>query len=1490
MRELVEEHPLKALAESARTLRRLCRSLSKRAQSLPSTALWLLDNYSYVRSQIQEVTDSLSRSYCRKLACCGGQTGSANPRIYRMSLDALLWQSGRLDSDTLAHFFQPQRLGISLSLAELWAIPLMLKVALIHELAGAASAAASDCRIFESTVRDTILRLRSLDEIRWRDLVESISVLHGILSEDPAGVYSQMEFESRDAYRRVIEGIADANGIKEEEIAKVALALAQEASSRNDEPRKTHVGYYLVGPGIEYLRRRGRYRVRLGKRLREAMFQSPNVSYLGAIALVTAALAALFYRFLAPFPAWWLLPLLLLLSQPALAIANRIIHFLVPPRRLPRLDFSRGIPDAHRAFVVVPSLLFSRREVEKLLERLEIHFLANRDPNLSFALLTDFPDSASPALDEDHLLDHCARGIHRLNEKHASGRRAPFYLFHRRQHWNESEGVWMGWERKRGKLEDLNRLLLGVDDAFGLKLGDLSGLGSVRYVITLDSDTRLPLDSAWKLVGTLAHPLNQAVLDPETNTVCEGYAILQPRVSISMESAGRSCLARILSGQTGLDPYTKAVSDVYQDLHGRASFTGKGIYDVSAFHAALQRRFPDNTLLSHDLIEGEHACVGLVTDVEVIDDYPSTYESYSKRKHRWARGDWQLIYWLLPRVPRADGRWSPNPLPLLSRWKILDNLRRSLFEAALPLLLILAWCFAPQNSFRITAAVVCILLLPAYAEVGVSMLRMQRLRFWRGHLRERISEFAGSHLEALFSFTFLLHQSLLMIDAIFRTLYRRLVARRRLLEWECMAQSEAGHGRHKGLVNLYLIACPLLAIVCCILVRSRGEVAALVAIVLSLWISSPLAAQFVNTFPSFSRREKRHDDEFLRAISLRTWRFFADFSQEESHWLVPDNIQEEPDAVAHRTSPTNIGLQLTSELAAFDFGYLTAHDLEARIGNILRTLDKIERCRGHFYNWYDTQTLSPLPPRYVSTVDSGNLAAALLTLKQACENMPKEGLIHPHLLTSLRDHCVQMRKTVPSSSRSAAMMRLIAGLLDQLESRPTDLFFWEGVLSEVGAMVDRLSQHVAWVCESTEQRNQNSECELQYWYRALSNRARAALEGLCSLAPWLASPFETELRVCSSNPRFQELIPWLSRVPTLGELPATYDGIQHAISRILNSSPTLGDSLHELLLRLVYEVETARIRCRRFIESFSRHAKTASRLALGMDFPFLMDQDRSLLRIGYNAETGQLDESCYDLLASEARMAVFLAVAKGDVPCEVWFRLGRQVTSFRGHRTLISWSGTMFEYLMPALFMKTFERTLLQESLAAVVKIQQRYARELGVPWGISESAYNSRNSSRDYLYRAFGVPAVGLSRAVAERLVVAPYATMLALMIDRHASIKNLRNMAKRGWIGRFGFFEAFEFPAKHFRVRRRDTVIRSFMAHHQGMSLVSLCNALFDSPMQRRFHSEPMVAATELLLQERVPALPPEVDNEPPRTGLLGLEIAMASALPEGDVGAGG
>lgn len=1451
---------------------------------------WIADSRTYLRGQTRMLETAFSKRFCAKLARAVGGRKREEPRIYGIVNNATAADHLEpLTTEYLEHRYRALLRDTELSLAELWAIPPVTKLLLIERLAATAETWPPESERLKIEFEALLAQIKSLEGVGWRDLVESLSTVHQILKRDPSGVYSRMDFESRDLYRQELESIAYELNRAESQVARMAVLLAWEADQERNRPqistrsaqlqeKRAHIGYYLLGPGLPYLRRRiARERAgiatqeptwrstaaRLVTRMREMASRVGLPLYIGGIATVTALLAFAVYALLQPISPWWIALLAIPLSQPAVLLLNLGLSLFLLPKTTPRLDFSEGIPDEHRTFVVVPTLLLSQSNVERLLERLEIHYLANRDPNLFFALLTDFTDAPAQTTKNDSLLEICASGIRALNRRYAPTGRAPFYLFHRARQWNSGESVWMGRERKRGKLEDFNRILLGLGDDFDLKIGDTSVFPTIRYVVTLDSDTQLPRDAAWKLVGTMAHPLQRPVLDPVKNVVKNGHAILQPRVSISMESAGKSRFARIMSGQTGLDPYSMAVSDVYQDLFGRASFTGKGIYDLRAFHAVADARFPENTLLSHDLIEGEHASVGLVTDIDVIDDYPGTYEAYSKRKHRWVRGDWQIAAWLLPLVPSPTGSWVRNPLDMLARWKIFDNLRRSLFEISLTVFLVAAWVFGGRAANHLTAVAFAILALPIYADLLSSLFHLPPKRFVKSYLLERLAEFGRAHLEAAITLTYLLNQALLMGDAILRTLWRMLWSRKHLLEWQSMAATEASVNRGFDLMTISFLACPILATIFGI--GLPAAIPALSFIVTALWIGCPLVARMLNGSPRLVYRERPSDADFLRGTALGTWRYFADYSRAEDHWLIPDNVEIDPEVVAHRASPTNFGLQASCELAALDFGYVTYPELAQRLGNLLHTFTSMERGRGHFYNWYNTDTLTPIAPRYISTVDSGNCAAALIVVKQGCESLKRKPLISAEMFEGIRDHVLRVRHALPPNMRSASIMKLFAGLTRQLEARPTNLFFWEGALSDAAASVRQLNTHINDASAHLDRRDPEKATELRYWQTALNQRVEAAVASLAELAPWLDTPYETELRAYAHNPGYRKLMEQLAKIPMLGELVAHYGVIESALAGL--DKDGLPAKLRDLFNELSQDLSTARIRAQMLVDSFTRYSRIAGDLVREMDFSFLFDRGHHLFRIGYNVETGKLDRAHYDLLASEARTAVFLAVAKRQAPREAWFRMSRMVASFRGHRTLMSWSGTMFEYLMPALFMKTFTPTLMAESLSGVVKIQKIYGREQGVPWGISESSCSSRNQDLAYDYYAFGVPPVSLrGSAERENLVVAPYATILALMVDRPAAIANLRDMMSHGWTGRYGFYEAVDF-ATNDEGEREAVIVRSYMAHHQGMSLISLDNVLCNGVMQERFHAEPMVAATELLLQERIPAPfeSPEPSDEP-------------------------
>ncbi len=1486
-------HPplLRVAPEFERLLRKVCEEIiadARAGRASSATGEWLLENYSYLRTQIREIRESMPRAYYQKLPTL---PDAPQPRIFTITDDLAAAHAQDFTPDSLVSFIDHAQQSTVLLLSELWAVRPMLKIALLKRLGSSLTSSPLESPETEASVRLIVTGLRSLDEIEWPEFVEALYIPDRVLRQQPQSAYAGMDFNTRDRYRRAIEEFARHSRHTELEIAEIAVGLAVQSGR--------HVGAYLIGDATPELRHAARARRTPGGLILDVVQTTPSVFYLGgALALSIAILRAV--EWLAgPLPWWFLACLFLPTSQSALATVNLLVSYFLTPRVQPRMDFRSGIPDEFRTVVVVPTLLLSRSGTQRLIDNLEIYYLANRDPNLSFALLTDFPDADFPNANDPGLIEHCVARIQELNHRYGIGGNEPFFLLHRDSVWNEQECRWMGRERKRGKLDDFNAFLLGHDNRFSIVIGNLSQIEGIRYVITLDSDTQLPRDTAAKLVGTMAHPLNRPVFDPDSGIVKWGYALMQPRIGISMESAAKSRFSRVYSGQTGFDPYTTAVSDVYQDLFGRATFTGKGIYDVAAFERATRGRFPDNTLLSHDLIEGEHVRAGLVTDLEMIDDYPSRYQAFSKRKHRWVRGDWQIAMWLLPRVPDATWKWVPNSLPFVSRWKIFDNLRRSLVEPFYFAAFLSAWLLLDTQSAAATRAVLAILLFPIYGDILISLLRPPPLRFLRPWAWTRFSDFLRGHLEAVLTLIFLPAQALLMVDAIVRTLYRRTVSHRHLLEWESMAQAEMASGpkpspseflsppallrivKAWNLPERYIAAAVAASTMIWATLLSLPDSGNLLAFTIVLtWVACPALMVWLNGAPPASAHTAGESD-FLRGVALATWRYFADHQTPDDHWLVPDNVQEDPPAVAHRTSPTNIGLQLNAYVAAHRFGYLTHQQFAAQLQRMQTTLTRMERDHGHFFNWYDTRTLSTLTPRFVSTVDSGNLAASLIVTRQGCLAILDEPVVSRNTLLGLRDHLLRLTEAIPLQARTPSFLRAAESLHRQLESEPDDFFFWEGVLTEILAVIDGLSTSAESIAHRLPPRASAIAGEIRYWAAALRSRALASLTDLGELVPWIHQPFETELRMTLRNPRLAELMEKLRAVPKLCHMGDLYDGIEAMLNSLDTSDARIHDSTFEVLGKLGSSLPEARARWQHLVDTISHNAELAFELSREMDFRFLLDDRKKLLRIGWNAEAGELQASFYDLLASEARTAVFVAIARGDAPREAWFQLGRKLTYYRGHRTLISWSGTMFEYLMPALFMQTWDGTLLGESLRSVVRIQRLYARERRVPWGISESAHAVRDGALNYQYKAFGVPSLGMDRILPDDLVIAPYATILSLMVDPRAALENLRHMESRGWLARYGFYEAIDFRRRG-RGPRKPEVIRAFMVHHQGMSFLALANVLLGNSIQKLFHSDPSVLATELLLQERMPALAQAQAPEEPFAGLfVAGEDAGHSAL---------
>jgi cyclic beta-1,2-glucan synthetase len=1314
---------------------------------------------------------------------------------------------------------------------EIGALVPSLKLVLLEQIAARGSALVKDPSL-KPGKRVTIC-IRSLENVMqasWADVLEQLVPFDGILRQDPAGAYTALDVETRNVYRERVARIANRSDRTELQVAEKALALARQAHERKyPDPRiglrESHIGFYLLNEGYELLCQRVGFHPTFGERFRTRLRRHPDefllfgVSALtlaiiaGTLWLLTAATTSLVLVLLS------MLILLLPSSQAAVQLMNYLTTNLMPVEALPKLDFSKGIPNDCVTLVAIPTLLLSEKQVHTLVENLEVRFLGNHDRNVHFAVVSDLPDTPHPAPEENSLIALCARLISELNERYSGKNMGSFFLLHRHRVYNPRERGWMGWERKRGKLLDLNQLLRQQYDSFPVKVGDLAILPDVRFVITLDSDTELPRGSAHRLVGALAHPLNQAIIDPGKNIVVAGYGILQPRVGVSVQSTTRSRLAAIFAGETGLDPYTRAISDVYQDLYGEGTFTGKGIYEVDTMFRVLNRRFPRNALLSHDLIEGAYARAGLATDVVVIEDYPSHFSAYNRRKHRWLRGDWQIVEWLTDRVPDESGGKVPNPISLVSRWKILDNLRRSLVEPATFVLLLFGW-LVMGHPVLWTLATICILFVPAWVEFGFGMVRAVAARQLR-MAGDALNNLFSANFTVLLTLTLLAHQTLLSLDAVVRALARQ-VTRERMLEWETAAQAELGESRTP--VDRYIDWMPFLAVGLGFLiwwVRPESLLAA--APILGLWACSKFMVDWLNASPLEAVPELEHRDlALLRKAALHTWRYFAEFSTEEHNWLVPDNIEDSPRKVAASVSPTNVGLLLNARQVASEFGYLTVPEVAELTQKSLDTMVRLRKYRGHLLNWYETRTLEAKPPFFVSSVDSGNLVASLWTLQQGCLDQLRRPLVSRALAGGLLDHLQVLAKL---RSLPKSVLPRCEGEFEREDWLTSVLNFPEESLDDKknGAKPSDASD-IAWFREQTHLRVQKIR-ELLRMY-----------------LPWKLPEFDPLQMESTDAARPTDKVA-LQHLPDL--ILELEDRLDNTLRSARNGNVTIGERLKPMLAK-------ARENALRLIDDLRQISKQARDLANAMDFSFMLDKQRLLLSVGFDAGSEELQPYCYNLLATEPRTAVFIAIAKEDIPQDCWFRLDRPYTSDHGRPVLLSWTGTMFEYLMPSIWMRTYPNTLLDRASVAAVRSQQAYATEKRILWGISESACAKRNEAGDYHYEAFGVPSLALRKNGSEPLIVSPYSTVLALSVDPKGALSNLHRMQAQGWFGPYGFYEAADYSHRRFFGAQYE-LVQSWMVHHQGMSLLSLANFLCDNVVQRWFHSDRRVQATALLLQEK-------------------------------------
>lgn len=1367
---------LERLDDTRRVLSEVQIRLSNAAENgveISPAGEWLLDNSHIVQEHVREIRTNLPGGYYQELPKLANGTLADYPRVYEVAIELIAHSEGHLSLENITLFVREYQRVSVLKMGELWAIPTMLRLGLVenirrmsmrvaarldeveladrwasrlmvandesstalaleldafvhhhptftpifvtrflHQIRGyqvnftpliwleqwiAEDGPTAEVAVTKSnrmtaltqvTVANCITSLRTIARLDWKDFVEQQSATEKILRKDVSGHYPTMLFGTRDHYRHVVEHIAKRTKKEEEEVARIALALSGTAPNEGD-LRRSHIGYYLLDDGRRELEKATGYTPPPKELIYRWTQRHPTVLFFGGITTGTLLLLALVFSVAGPETLGLKIAVFLLTLIPAneigIGVVNQLVTLLMPPHILPKLEFREdGVPDEYRTAVVVPTLFGSVKAVTEALEHLEVQFLANRDPNLFFAILSDFTDAQTETKEsDDAIVEAATLGIIDLNSKYSRDARDVFYLFHRRRLWNEQQGVWMGWERKRGKLGQFNRYLRGqAADAFSTVVGNPAALQSVKFVITLDSDTVLPRNAAQMLVGAIAHPLNTPEYDPQLGRIVRGYGIFQPRVGVSLTSAHASHFAAIHSGHPGVDPYTTAVSDVYQDLFSEGSFTGKGIYDVDAFEQSTHGRFPENTLLSHDLIEGAYSRAALATDIEVYDDYPARYLTYTRRKHRWIRGDWQLLRWLTGTVPGPGGR-TKNQLSAISRWKIFDNLRRSVVEISLLVLLFVGWFVLPGPAVLWTLLMLGAILFPWLFSLVLALMRPPRDQSWAAYYGAVGLDATVSAQQFLLAVTFLPHQAVVSADAIVRTLIRLGITRKSFLEWQTASQVErsmASGSRMEVWRRMWPVTLLTVLLGIAVFVKlaggseaqSRDNVLLLAATIplLLLWLASPAVAHSLSApaTPNELRLSETERSSALRYARLH-WGYFEQFVTEQTQWLAPDNFQEDPEpVVALRTSPTNIGLQLLSIVSAHDLGLIMLDDMIERLEKVFRSLERMRRYRGHFFNWYDLSDLHVLEPAYISTVDSGNFAGHLIALKQACL-----------------------------------------------------------------------------------QKGRNTEC-------------------------------------------------------------------------------TAGD-----------------------VARLQAIAERSRDYALEMDFKFLYDDKRKLFSIGYHQAGNTFDSSFYDLLASESRLASFIAIAKDDVSIDHWFRLGRTLTTVSGTRTLVSWSGSMFEYLMPALVMRTFPSTLLSQTHHGAVKRQIAYGAERGIPWGISESAYNVRDRASTYQYRAFGVPDIALKRGLSKELVVAPYATVLALLVEPHQAMRNMAVLEAEGALGPYGFRDALDYSRP--LPGSRKAIVGTYMAHHVGMSMVAFTNALQRNVWQKRFHLDPLVRSAELILQEKIP-----------------------------------
>ncbi|AOY75885.1 GH36-type glycosyl hydrolase domain-containing protein [Clostridium formicaceticum] len=1478
------KHLLKRLDQNFERITFIYKSFNealKHKQDLSPASEWLLDNFYKVEEQVKEVRQNLSEEKFLKLDTLNTGFLEGYPRAYAIALELLSHTEGKLEERTLISFIESYQSQRVLKIAEIWAISLMIRCALMEnirrisekiythhiawrkaeEVAGLSEEeilvavkeniqmdervnapyvehllrvlrregveAGAVITYLEKKLKDYNTSVKSLIEeehreqaakkvaignsitslnivatIDWNDIFESLSVVEKILKEDAAGVYRQLDFDSRDYYRNQVEKIAKKLKEPETRVARKAVECSHDADETYEGGKRKHVGFYLLDKGRKTLFES------LGHAAVKDSFKNKELStYLLPIALITICilLGTILYgrQFTAGIGLSILIGLIVLIpaSDIAVTFTNWLLTHMFPPTFLPRIEYREGITKENATLVVVPTLLPNKERVEEIMKQMEVFYLANKENYLYFALAGDYKDSDRMDLPEDQaIIDAGTKAAEKLNQKYGKN---IFYFFHRQRQFCEKQKKWMGWERKRGALVELNELIKdSKETSYKFISGNIGNLKDIKYVITIDADTQLPIDAAKKLIGIASHPLHKPIIDEEKGRVVEGYGLVQPRIGVNIESTNTSFFTKIFAGRGGIDVYTVANSDVYQDLFGRGIFTGKGIYHIDVFHKVLGEAIPDHTILSHDLLEGSYVGTGLATDFELIDNYPSKYNAYAMRLHRWVRGDWQLIRWLFSKVKNRRGVIVKNPLTALAKWQILDNMRRSLVPIALVLLFVLGMTLFPGSPiFWIGLGLVTI-----GFPLVLSLFDYLRERHYKA-INERLDAdiivgLRASGYQALLTFIFLPYQAYMMGDAILRTLYRVYISKENLLEWVTAADVEKNLQKDQRSFIKRMQSAIVIAVIVFFAILYRQPLHLIYGFpIVILWGMGPWIAFHISK--EIEKKEEILEEkeiQQLRRVARKTWAYYEDFAGEENNYLPPDNYQVfPPNELAYRTSPTNIGFLLMAILAARDFGYLSTGKMMDSIEKTITTVEKMDTWRGHLYNWYDTRTLEVLRPYYISTVDSGNFISYLITVKEGIKEYLEKPLIDKNMLQGLADTLTLMEDetTIDPS--------LLKELLKNEEMN----------LSE---FIDKI--------ENLHQTQEIGECG---WKRRFDDMVNDFSKELTMFFP--------SKDLLNSRRRLSNL----ENLSLLG-LKENYEKI---LSKIKNKKE---DEVVKELMEKLHYVDRKINKANALIERISSMVTAA-------EFVHLYDFKRHLFSIGYNVDEERLTNAYYDLLASEVRTTSYLAIARREVPKKHWFKLGRAMSIIEGYRGLVSWTGTMFEYFMPYLVMKNYENTLMEESYATAIKAQKRYCQQRKVPWGISESGYYAFDMALNYQYKAFGVPDLGLKRGLSKDMVISPYSTFLALPFASKEAMKNIHELTKEGLEAEYGFYEAMDYTPRKVAENKVGEIVKSFMAHHQGMIFASLDNFLNKNIMQARFHRDPVVRAGEILLQERIP-----------------------------------